>query len=63
MGIYRGGFRRYEGPLFPPAGRFTVILTHELAGFRRSRWVVLLFILAMLPLVVMTAAVFVKGTL
>jgi len=52
MGIYRGGYRQYDGPMLPAATRFLIIAAGELQRFRNGRWTRRLVLLSMVPLVV-----------
>ncbi|MBM4371678.1 MAG: hypothetical protein FJ098_08495 [Deltaproteobacteria bacterium] len=61
MGIHRGGYRQYQGPLLPGGTRFLVLAAAELARLLRLRSVRWLLVLGGIPLVVVVAAAVGKG--
>ncbi len=60
MGIYRGGYRTYDGPKLPPETRFLVIAALEFRRFFRQRWVKWLALACCVPVVLFSAIVLVK---
>jgi ABC-type transport system involved in multi-copper enzyme maturation permease subunit len=61
MGIYRGGYRQYEGQLLPLKTRFGVIFSGEFRRLMKGKWNRRLLLLAAIPLVVTLAVLVGKG--
>lgn len=60
MGIYRGGYRGYTGPMLSPETRFLVVAGLEFKRFFRQRWVRWLALAGCVPVVLFSAIVLVK---
>lgn len=60
MGIYRGGYRTYTGPMLSPQTRFLVVAGLEFRRFFRQKWVRWLALLGCVPVVLFAAIVLVK---
>lgn len=60
MGIYRGGYRTYDGPMLSPETRFLVIAGLEFRRFFRQKWVRWLAMAGCVPVVLFSAIVLVK---
>lgn len=61
MGIYRGGYRQYEGPFLPISTRFLVIVGSEFKRLWQGKWNRRLMLFAILPLVITIAVLVGKG--
>ena len=61
MGVYRGGYRQYEGPFLPIGTRFLVIFWSEFRRLWQGRWNRRLMLFAAIPLIVTVAVLVGKG--
>lgn len=63
MGVYRGGYRQYDGQMLPLRTRFGVVFAGEFGRMMRGKWNRRLLLLAAIPLVVTLAVLVGKGML
>ena len=61
MGVYRGGYRQFDGRLLPISTRFSVIHSTEFLRLWRSKWNRRLVMAAAVPLIVVVAVLVGKG--
>ncbi|HSR67521.1 MAG TPA: hypothetical protein VLU25_06230 [Acidobacteriota bacterium] len=58
--MYRRRYEQYAGPVTPAWSRFLVLTRYALRGVFRSRWMVVFFILALVPTLVQGAMIYIR---